>query len=310
MRLDRLNGLVAFLVVAEKQGFSAAARVLGVSPSALSQSVRALESRLGTALLVRTTRRVALTETGERLLQRCGPGLREAAAALDDIAKPTGVISGRLRLTIPHVALSFLEPVLSRLRTDHPELALEVIVDDAFVDVVEQGYDAGVRLFESMERDMVVVRAAPAFRFVIVGSPGYLERRGRPEHPRDLLNHECIGFRSMSTGALYVWELERRGQEFKVPVTGPFVTNDGGLMVRVAARGFGLAYVPEFSARERLRSKELETVLDEFVPTVPGLFLYFPERSKNQPKMQALLAALRRSKSRGSARHHETSAEP
>ena len=301
MRLDRLNGLVAFLVVAEKRGFSAAARVLGVSPSALSQSVRALESRLGTTLLVRTTRRVALTEAGQRLIERCGPGLREASAALDEIAEPSGEVAGRLRLTVPHVALSFLEPVLSRLRTDHPKLALEVIVDDAFVDVVQEGYDAGVRLFESMERDMVVVRAAPAFRFVIVGSPRYLERRGRPEHPRDLLKHECIGFRSMSTGALYVWELERRGREFKVPVTGSFVTNDGGLMVRVAALGFGLAYVPDFSARERLRSKELETVLDEFVPPVPGLFLYFPERAKNQPKMQALLAALRPSKSAGTA---------
>lgn len=140
---------------------------------------------------------------------------------------------------------------------------------------------------------MVAVRVAPPFRFTIVGAPCYLDEHGRPSHPRDLLDHHAIGFRAMSTGALYAWELERKKREFKVPVTGPFVTNDAALMVRLALMGMGLAYVPDFTAAESLRAKALESVLDDFMPSAPGLFLYFPDRAKNQPKMRALLAAVR-----------------
>ncbi|HXX66972.1 MAG TPA: LysR family transcriptional regulator [Polyangiaceae bacterium] len=293
MRLDQLSGLLAFVTVAERRGFSAAARTLGVSPSALSQSVRGLEARVGTSLLVRTTRTVGLTEAGERLLRRCGPGLREAIAAVDEAGANEGEVTGRLRLTVPGISLPFVEPVVVRLRDEHAKLTLEVIVDDKFVDLVTEGYDAGVRLVESTERDMVAVRVAPPFRFVVVGAPAYLKQRGRPEHPRDLHNHDCIGFRAMTTGALYVWEFERRGRELKVPVTGPIVTNDAALMVRTAALGLGLAYVADFSAADALRSKALDSVLDDYMPSAPGMFLYFPGRSKEQPKMQALLGAIR-----------------
>jgi DNA-binding transcriptional LysR family regulator len=293
MRLDQLNGLLAFMTVAEKRGFSAAARALGVSPSALSQSVRALEARVGTALLVRTTRTVGLTEAGERLLRRCGPGLREAVAAVDEAARTEDEIVGRLRLSVPRIAAPFLEPILLRLHRDHPKLTLELIVDDRFVDLVTEGYDAGVRLVESMEKDMVAVRVAPPFRFAVVGSPSYFGERGRPSHPRELLNHHGIGFRAMSTGAIYTWEFERKRREFKVPVGGPIVTNDAVMMVRLAVLGVGLAYVPDFTAAEPLRAKALESVLDDFMPSAPGLFLYFPERARNQPKMGALLAAVR-----------------
>jgi DNA-binding transcriptional LysR family regulator len=293
MRIDALNGLLAFVTVAEKRGFSAAARSLGVSASALSQSVRALEARVGTALLVRTTRRVALTEAGERLLRRCGPGLREAVAAVEEVSDARNEVAGRLRLTVPRIALPFIEPLLLGLRERHPKLALEVIVDDRFVDLVTEGYDAGIRLVESTEQDMVAVRATPAFRFAIVGAPRYFAARGRPKHPRELLDHECIGFRAMSTGALYVWEFERRGREFKVPVSGPVVTNDAALMVRAALLELGLAYVPDFAAASAVREGTLVSVLDEFMPSAPGLFLYFPEPARHQPKLQALLSELR-----------------
>ena len=192
MRIDQLNGLLAFMTVAEKRGFSAAARALGVSASALSQSVRALEARVGTALLVRTTRSVGLTEAGERLLRRCGPGLREAVAALEEIAGAEDEVAGRLRLTVPRIALPFIEPLLLGLRERHPKLLLEVTVDDRFVDLVTEGYDAGVRLVEATEKDMVAVRATPPFRFAIVGAPRYFAARGRPAHPRDLLNLSLI----------------------------------------------------------------------------------------------------------------------
>jgi DNA-binding transcriptional LysR family regulator len=294
VRLDQLSGVLAFMTVAEQRGFSAAARVLGLSPSALSQAVRALETRIGTALLVRTTRTVGLTEAGERLLRRCGPGLHEAVAALEEIAGGDGDhVGGRLRLTIPRLALPFVEPLLLALRRAHPRLTLEVMLEEKFVDLVTEGYDAGIRLMEATEKDMVTVRVAPPFRFVIVGAPGYLRASGRPRQPRDLLEHACIGFRSMSTGALYVWELERRKREIKVPVTGPLVTNDASMMVRAAVLGLGLAYVPDFVAAEPLRTGALETVLDGHMPGAPGLFLYFPARAKEQPKMQALLAAIR-----------------
>lgn len=293
MRLDQLNGLLAFMTVAEKRGFSAAARALGVSPSALSQSVRALEARVGTALFVRTTRAVALTEAGERLLRRCGPGLREAIAAVEEAGKIDGQIVGRIRLTVPRIALPFLEPIVTHLHREHPGITLEISVDDKFVDLVAERYDAGIRLAESMEKDMVAVRIVPPFRFAVVASPSYLTKRERPKHPRDLLNHDCIGFRGASTGELYVWEFERRGRNLRVPVTGPIETNDAGFMLRAALLGLGLAYTPDFAARDAIRTKALESVLDEYLPPAPGLFLYFPERAKEQPKIRALLASVR-----------------
>ncbi len=293
-RLDHLNGLLAFQTVAEKGGFSAAARALGVSPSALSQSVRVLEAKLGTALLVRTTRAVALTEAGDRLYRRAAPGLREAVAAVQQAALAEGELVGQLRLSVPNIAAQFIEGLLPDLHDQHPKLVLEVLLEDRFVDLVRDGYDAGIRLFESTERDMVALRLTPPFQFVVVGAPDYFKRRPKPQHPRDLLGHECIGFRAPTTGELYVWEFTRRGRELKVPVTGPFVSNTTPLMVRAAELSLGLAYVPEFTVENAISSKTLVRVLDEFMPSSPGLFLYFAQRSKEQPKMQGLLRALRK----------------
>lgn len=296
MRVAPFDGMLAFITVAEKRGFSAAARSLGVSASALSQAVRALEARVNAPLLVRTTRAVSLTDAGERLYRRAAPGLREAAAAIAEVGRGETDVVGRIRLTIPHIAAPFVEPWFVPLHQKHPGLVLEVLLEDQFVDLIQHGYDAGIRLVESMAKDMVAVRVAPAFRFVIVASPEYLRQRKRPKHPRELVEHDCIGFRAMSTGALYRWEFERRGREFNVPVQGPLISNEASMMVSGARKGLGLAYVPDFCAADAITAKELVTVLDEFMPSAPGLFLYFPSRSKDQPKMRALLAAIRASR--------------
>jgi DNA-binding transcriptional LysR family regulator len=249
MRLEQLDGMVAFVTVAERGGFSSAARVLGVSPSALSQAIRALD----------------------------------AVRAGDD------ELGGRLRLSIPHLAVPFVEPVIATLRQKHPGIVVEMLLEDRFVNLVKDGYDAGIRLFESMEKDMIALRIAPPFRFVIVGSPQYFRQRGRPKHPKELVSHDCIGFREMSSGALYTWEFEHCGREFRVPVEGSFVSNEAAPMVSAAERHWGLAYIPDFTASKALKTGRLETVLDDFMPSAPGLFLYFPEGAKTQGKMKALL---------------------
>ncbi len=293
MRLGQLNGLMAFLAVADKRGFSAAARSLGVSPSALSQAVRGLEARMGTPLLVRTTRSVNLTEAGRRLRERVGPALQEALSAVEEVQEGTARVTGTLRLTVPRIAVPIvIEPVLPELLVRHPGLSVEVSVDNRNVDIVTEGYDAGVRLSESIQKDLVAVRVSPAFRFIMVGSPRYLARRGRPKRPKDLLEHECIGFRYDTTGQLYAWELEKGGREYRMAVRGPLVTDDAGLMVAAARWGVGLAYVNEQSAAEDLRAGTLEEVLPDYAPEVPGLFLYFPARAQRLPKLRALVDAM------------------
>ncbi|WP_224365442.1 LysR family transcriptional regulator [Hyalangium versicolor] len=294
MRLTQLNGLLAFVTVAERRGFSAAARTLGVSPSALSQAIRNLEARVGVTLLVRTTRSVSLTEAGERLLARSSPSLKEALAAVEEASGASDAVVGRLRLTVPRIAVPLIiEPVLPVLRQRHPQLAIEISVDDRFVDIMAEGHDAGIRLSEAVERDMVVVRISPPFRFVVVGAPSYLKARGRPVVPKDLLGHECIGYRAATSGTLYQWEFERRGRESQVAVRGSLVCNDAELMGRAAVAGLGLAYVSEQVVAEDIEAGRLEVVLEDYAPEVPGLFLYFPSRAQKLPKLRALIDAVR-----------------
>jgi DNA-binding transcriptional LysR family regulator len=202
--------LQAFLAVARLRSFSSAARELGVSRSAMSQAVRQLEQQLGVVLLVRTTRSVSLTEAGKRLVETAGPALGQVLGAMTEVSARPGEAVGRLRLSVPRTAVPFVvEPVLPTFRARHPRVEVEVVVEERFVDVVTEGYDAGVRLSEAIERDMVQVRLTDPFRFVVVGSPRYLERHGTPQRPEDLLRHQCLTFRSPTTGALYAWELER-----------------------------------------------------------------------------------------------------
>jgi DNA-binding transcriptional LysR family regulator len=284
--------LQAFLAVARLRSFSSAARELGVSRSAVSYSVRQLEDRLRVVLLTRTTRSVSLTDAGRRLVETAGPGLGQALAALANVAAQPGEAVGRLRLSAPRMAVAFvINPVLPSFRARHPRVEVEVDIEDRFVDIVAEGYDAGVRLSEAIERDMVQVRLTDAFRFVVVGAPSYLDRHGTPEKPQDLLRHECITFRAQTTGALYAWELERGRKTWRVPVRGGVITGDSEVMLSLAESGAGLTYAFEPMVREQLRTGRLKVVLEAYAPTVPGFFLYFPSRAQRSPPLRLFIEA-------------------
>jgi DNA-binding transcriptional LysR family regulator len=288
------SGMTAFLAVAERGGFSAAARALGLSPSAVSQAVRTLEQRVGVPLVVRTTRSVRLTEAGEVLARKAAPAFASVGEAVEEAAGHAGQVAGTLRLTVGRIAVPLVvEPVLSEVLARHPRLALDVSVDDRLVDIVAERFDAGVRLSESIEPDLTAVRITPPFRFVVVASPAYLARRGVPSDPQDLLAHDAIVFRSPTTGALQRWDLERKGRTRLVAVRGRVVGNDPRLLVRGALDGLGLAYVDEHSVRAHVATGALRTVLEQWAPKVPGFFLYFPRRARGDPKVRAFLEVAR-----------------
>jgi DNA-binding transcriptional LysR family regulator len=296
----RLPQLQAFLTVARHHSFSGAARDLAVSRSAVSHTVRQLEEQLGVVLLARTTRSVSLTDAGRRLVDTAGPSLAQVVAALAEISARPGETVGRVRLTVPPMAAPFvLEPVLPTFRTRHPRVEVEVVLEDRFVDIVAEGYDAGVRLSESIQRDMVQVRLTDSFRFVVVGSPAYLARHGKPERPEDLLRHECITFRSHTTGALYAWELERGHKNWRVPVRGGVVCSDVRLIASLAEQGLGLMYILEPLVLEALRKGRLERVLERYAPTVPGFFLYFPSVARRSAPLRLFVEAARELALRG-----------
>jgi DNA-binding transcriptional LysR family regulator len=284
--------LQTFLAVARHRSFSGAARELGVTRSAVSQAVRQLEEHLRVVLLARSTRSVSLTDAGRRLVDAAGPSLGQVAAALTEVAAQPGETVGRLRLTVPRAALPFvIDPVLATFRVRHPRIEVEVAVEQRLVDIVAEGYDAGVRLSEALERDMVQVRLTDSFRFVVVGAPSYLERQGTPERPEDLLRHECITFRSQTTAALYAWELERGRRNWRVPVRGGVVSNDSLLCARMAEQGLGLAYAFEPMVIEQLRTGRLEIVLERYAPTVPGFFLYYPSVARRSAPLRLFVEA-------------------
>jgi len=279
--------LQAFLAVARHQSFSAAARELAVSRSAVSQSVRQLEELLRVVLLARTTRSVSLTEAGRRLVDGAGPSLAQVAAAVAEVSAQPGETVGHLRLTVPRAALPFvIDPVLPTFRSRHPRIETEIVVEERLVDIVAEGYDAGVRLSESIERDMIQVRLTDSFRFVIVGAPSYLEQRGTPNRPEDLVRHECITFRFRTTGALYAWELERGRRNWRVPVRGGVVCSDSALAASLAEQGVGLAYALEPMVRDSLRAGRLKIVLERYAPLVPGFFLYYPSVARRSAPLR------------------------
>lgn len=298
-----LPQLQVFLAVARLGSFSGAARELAVSRSAVSQAVQQLEEQLRVVLLARTTRSVALTDAGRRLLESAGPALRQTLAALTEVAAQPGEAVGRVRLTVPRAAVPFvITPVLPGFRARHPRIEVEVAVEDRFVDIVAEGFDAGVRLAEAIQRDMVQVRLTDPFRFVVVGAPDYLKRHGTPERPEDLLRHECITFRSRTTGALYAWELERGRRRWRVPVRGGIVTDDSETNAAMAERGLGLAYTFEPRVREQLRSGRLKRVLEPYAPTVPGFFIYFPSRAQRSGPLRLFIEAAKELAARGVGR--------
>lgn len=273
--------LQVFLTVARLRSFSSAARELGVTRSAASHSVQQLEDQLRVTLLTRTTRSVAVTDAGRRLMESVGPAYGQILGALGEVSAKPGEVVGRLRLSVPRLALPFvIDPVLPTFRARHPRIEVDVAVSDRLVDIVAGGFDAGVRSSDVIERDMVQVRLTDSFRFVVVGAPGYLSRHGTPQRPEDLLRHECVTFRSQTTGALYAWELERGKRTWRVPVRGGVVTDDGVLAVSLAEKGMGLAYAFEPMVLESLRMGRLQRVLEPYAATIAGFFLYFPSRAQ------------------------------
>jgi DNA-binding transcriptional LysR family regulator len=286
--------LQAFVAVARQRSFTGAARELGVTRSAVSQAVRQLEEQLHVVLLARTTRSVALTDAGRRLLDGAGPGLAQAVAAVRDVGARPGESVGRLRLSVPRAAVPFvIDPVVPAFRARHPRVEIEVAVQERLVDIVAEGFDAGVRESASIERDMVQVRLTDPFRYVVVGAPGYLERHGMPERPEDLLRHECITFRSQTTGALYAWELERGRRTWRVPVRGGVVTNDGPVAVTMAELGLGLAYAFEPMVLDQLGAGRLLRVLEPYAAQAPGYFIYFPSRAQRSGPLRLFVETAR-----------------
>lgn len=296
MAFTPLNSLNSFLAVARRRSFAQAARDLGVSTSALSQSVRQLETRLGLTLLTRTSRSVAVTEAGQRLLENAGPAVDQALESLKTVAATRGEVSGRVRLTVPTGAVSLvLTTLLPKVLERFPKVELQVHVDDRLVDMVADGFDAGIRLIEAIDRDMVHVRLTPPCRIVVAAAPAYLARRGTPQKPADLLQHDCLCMRQTATGEPWAWELERGKKTLRVPVHGPLVTNNFELRRSLALAGLGLIYAMEPTIAEDLAQRRLRLVLEPWAPQLPGLFLYFPSRAQVSPALKAFVSVARES---------------
>ena len=294
MAFTPLNALNSFLAVARHRSFAAAARHLGVSTSALSQSVRQFEARLGVTLLTRTSRTVALTDAGQRLLEHAGAAVDQALESLKTVSARPGEITGRVRLSVPSPAVTLVVArLLPRFVERYPRVEVEVQVENRFVNVVAEGLDAGIRLSEAIERDMVQVRLTGPGRFVVAGAPTYLARRGTPEKPRDLLQHDCLCIRTSHAGARYAWELERGRKTWRVPVQGAVTTNDPELMRLLAVEGVGLLYAFEPQIADDLRRGSLRLVLEPYAAAVPGFFLYFPSRAQVSPAFRAFVDVAR-----------------
>jgi DNA-binding transcriptional LysR family regulator len=291
---DDFTGLSVFLALVAHKNFRAAGEQLGVTGSAVSQSLRQLEDRLGVALFQRTTRSVALTEAGEQLYRGLAPAVAEVRGSLAALDAMRGVPAGRLRLSVSSIAESFLSSsLLAEFLAAHVSIQLDVEVDDGDPDIVAAGFDAGVRLGETIAPDMVAVPVSGEQRQVIVGSPTYLKARGAPQHPRDLAEHACIGWRAHGRATPYRWELVDRGREVEVAIDVRVNTTDMGLMTRLACAGIGLTIGLEESFRPYLERGELVSVLDKHCPPFAGFFLYYPKRANPPLKLRALVDFVR-----------------
>lgn len=294
MRQDRLDGLVAFLSVAEHQSFSSAAVRLGVSPSAVSQSIRNLEQRLGVVLFNRTTRSVSLTEIGAQYLERVGPSLRELLTAAEEIGDANGEPSGLLRLNVPRAGLVIvLQPILREFLALYPKINIEVALDNRLVDIVGSGFDAGIRFGDLVEKDMVAVRVGPPIRAFIVAAPDYLDRRGIPAHPHDLLEHDCIGFRQASSGQVERWEFVRGQERLELAVSGRLILNDSAAIVQAALDGLGIAYMINGYMERLIEEGRLVRFLEDWSPELAGLTLYYADRRRVPQKLRVFIDFLR-----------------
>src|SRR6516225_4013833 len=294
MQKRDLADLQSFVVVARERSFTKAAAKLGVSQSALSHMMRELEERLGLRLLTRTTRSVAPTEAGERLLRTVGPRLEEIDAELASLSDLRGKPAGTVRITAgEHAAQTVLWPKLSKLLPHYPDIKLEVIVDYGLRDIVAERYDAGVRSGEQIAKDMIAVRIGPDLRMAVVGAPSYFATRLRPKIPRDLTAHTCINLRLPTYGSVYAWEFEKGGREMKVHVEGQLTFNNLMLRIEAALAGCGLAYLPEDHVRGHIAEGRLIRVLADWCPPYAGYHLYYPSRRHSSAAFAAVVEALR-----------------
>jgi DNA-binding transcriptional LysR family regulator len=289
VRHGALDGVEAFLSVAQHRSFRRAAAELGVTPSAISQAIRALEARVGAVLFIRTTRSVGLTEAGERFLARTRPAFEELVAASGAARELGQRPVGLLRLTVPRsVVPILLEPVVASFCRAFPEIEVELAASEELVDLAAEGFDAGIRLGQFIAPDMVAVRLTKPLPLIIVGSPAYLARRGRPECPDDLRQHACLRLRR-SNGGLASWSLNDNGRSIEIAVSGPFIANDFPTMLGAAVEGVGLAQVPAPLATSAVTTGKLVHVLEQFAPMTPGVFLYYPGHRQIMPKLRAFI---------------------
>ena len=302
MDRDLLHHLPVVAAVARLRSFAAAAAELGLGASAVSHSVRLVETRLRLPIFARTTRNVALTEAGAAFLAEAGPALDRITEAVEATQALKGRVTGTLRINAPRAAIAMvLTQLLAALGERHPDLVVEVTSDDDFVDIVGEGYDAGIRLGEAIHEDMIAVRLTPPFRFIVVAAPAYLAARGEPGSIADLAAHNCIGYRQVSRGGAYPWELADNGREVAVAVTGTARVTDPFFAVNLALAGVGLAYVLEPMVRQHIRSGALRWVLPDAAVEEHGLFLYFPPRQAETPKLRAFIDTARQLQVAGSA---------
>jgi DNA-binding transcriptional LysR family regulator len=294
--MDReiLLHLPVVIAVARHRNFAAAAAELGLSPSSVSHSVRLVEERLRGPLFARTTRSVALTEAGEAFVRQAGAALEQLREATEHVRSLQGRVSGLLRINAPRVSLPLvMTRLLVELHARHPELVVEVTTDDALVDIVAQGYDCGVRLGEMIAEDMVATRLTPPFKAIMVAAPAYLARHGMPASLDEMSRHECIGFRLISSGGVYAWDVQSGGRDMQLQVSGPARVTDPVFALELAIAGLGIGYVFEPLARDALRDGRLQWVLPETAIEEPGLFAYYPRRASEAPKVRAFVACAR-----------------
>ncbi len=294
MRHSDLTDITAFLAVARERSFTKAAAKLGVSQSALSHTIRGLEERLGLRLLTRTTRSVAPTAAGERLISRVGPRLEEIDAELNALSELRDKPAGLVRINVgDHAVRTVLWPVLRRLLPEYPDIQVEVMVDQGLSDIVAERYDAGIRLGESLEKDMIAIPVSPEMQLRVVGAPSYFARHPKPQTPQDLQHHNCINRRLTTQGGLYAWELEKDGHALKVRVDGQLTLNREATIIDAALDGLGLGIVMEDGIAEHVAAGRLETVLDDWSLPFPGYYLYYPSRRQPSPAFTVVAEALR-----------------
>ncbi len=294
MKREDLNDMLWFLAVAEERSFTKAAAKLGTSQSTISHTIKKLEARMGLRLLTRTTRSVVPTEAGERLIRSLAPRIEEIETEIDALMEIRDKPSGYVRITLSdHALQSVVWPKLRTALKNYPDITVELNSDNGFRNIVEEKFDAGVRLGESVDKDMIAVRIGPDWRLVAVGSQKYFATKPIPETPQDLVGHDCINHRQSHLGGLYAWEFEKDGRELRVRVEGQLTFNTSYAMIDAALEGYGIAYVPENLVESLVAAGELVQVLEDWTPFFPGYYLYYPSRRQNSPAFKVVVEALR-----------------